>query len=73
MLDTHGRNAWVSARRHCNLKNELTWHCAFKDRNEARLAIFDYIEVFYNRERIHQANGYLSPMAFERSALTPCP
>lgn len=56
-----------------NLKNELTWHCAFKDRNEARLAIFDYIEVFYNRERIHQANGYLSPMAFERSALTPCP
>jgi transposase InsO family protein len=34
-----------------NLKNELTWHCNFKDRDEARAAIFDYIELFYNRER----------------------
>jgi len=32
----------------------------------ARAAIFDYIEVFYNRTRRHQTLGYLSPMEFEK-------
>jgi putative transposase len=49
-----------------NLKNELTWHCNFKDRDEARAAIFDYIELFYNRERLHETIGYVSPMEYER-------
>jgi transposase InsO family protein len=51
-----------------NLKNELTWHCNFKDRDEARAAIFDYIELFYNRERLHETIGYLSPMEYERKS-----
>lgn len=48
-----------------NLKNELTWHRSFATRDEARSAIFDYIELFYNRERIHQTLDYVSPMQYE--------
>lgn len=33
----------------------------FKTREEARAAVFEYIEIFYNRQRIHEANGYLTP------------
>lgn len=49
-----------------NLKNELVHHCDFTTREQARAAIFDYIEIFYNRQRRHQTLGYLSPMQFER-------
>ena len=49
-----------------NLKNELVHHCDFATRNQARAAIFEYIEVFYNRQRIHQTLGYLSPVEFEQ-------
>ncbi|MGE8640444.1 MAG: integrase core domain-containing protein [Achromobacter sp.] len=37
-----------------NLKNELTHHRVFHSREHARMAIFNDIEVFYNRQRIHQ-------------------
>jgi len=49
-----------------NLKNELTYHERFRDRDAARAAIFDYIEVFYNRQRRHQTLGYHSPAQFEQ-------
>ncbi len=49
-----------------NLKNELTYHRDFKTRDEARSAIFDYIELFYNRKRLHQTLDYTSPDAYER-------
>ncbi len=47
------------------LKTELVHQYQFETRNEAKQAIFEYIEVFYNRERIHSANGYLSPVEYE--------
>ena len=47
------------------LKTELTHQCKFRSREEARNIIFEYIEVFYNRVRIHSANDYLSPAEFE--------
>jgi len=47
------------------LKTELTHQCKFKSREEAKNVIFEYIEVFYNRVRIHSANDYLSPAEFE--------
>ena len=47
------------------LKTELTYQCKFKTREEARHVIFEYIEVFYNRVRMHSANDYLSPVAYE--------
>ncbi len=37
----------------------------FATRQEARRAIFEYVEVFYNRKRRHSALGYLSPVEFE--------
>jgi transposase InsO family protein len=50
------------------LKNELVHHQTFQSREEARRAIFDYIEVFYNRQRLHQTLGYLTPVEYERRA-----
>ncbi len=52
------------------LKVELVHRQRFETRDEARKAIFEYIEGFYNRERLHSALGYLSPEAYERQ-LTP--
>lgn len=49
-----------------NLKNEATCHQLFPNRDAARAAIFDYIEVFYNRQRRHQTLGYQSPAQFEQ-------
>ncbi|MCK5830176.1 MAG: IS3 family transposase [Methylococcales bacterium] len=40
-------------------------HEQFKSRNDAKLVIFEYIEVFYNRERNHSANDSLSPVDYE--------
>ena len=47
------------------LKQELIYRRHFKTRREARLAIFDFIEVFYNRQRLHSSLGYRSPIDFE--------
>ena len=47
------------------LKLELVHHRGFRSRQEARDEVFDYIEVFYNRERIPSAAGYLSPAEYE--------
>ena len=47
------------------IKIELIHQCKFKTREEARDTIFVYIEVFYNRIRIHSANYYLSPVEYE--------
>ena len=47
------------------LKLELIYRGQFKTRAAARQAIFEFIEVFYNRQRLHSALGYLSPLDFE--------
>jgi transposase InsO family protein len=49
------------------LKTELVHHKKFKTREQARYAIFEYIEIFYNRKRRHSANNYLSPCEFEKT------
>ena len=43
------------------LKTELVYQHRYSTREEARLAIFEYIAAFYNRTRRHSANGYRSP------------
>jgi transposase InsO family protein len=53
-----------------NLKNELTWHCRFTTRDEAKAAVFDYIEVFYNRQRLHETLDYASPVRYEERVVT---
>jgi len=47
------------------LKSELVYRRRFSTRAEAKQAIFEYIEVFYNRTRMHSSIGYMSPEAFE--------
>jgi transposase InsO family protein len=48
-----------------SLKYELVYQHRFATRAEARSAIFDYIEIFYNRTRLHSGLGYVSPVTFE--------
>jgi transposase InsO family protein len=48
-----------------NQKNELVHHVVFDSREHARAAIFDYIEVFYDRQRIHQTLDFVSPTEFQ--------
>jgi len=52
-----------------SLKTELTHHMKFETRSQANQAIFEYIEVFYNRQRLHSSNNYLSPVDFENQLL----
>jgi len=49
------------------LKTELVNHEHYATHNQARQSIFEYIEVFYNRKRLHSSLGYLSPEMFEAS------
>ena len=48
-----------------SLKRELIHRCHFTTRAEARASIFEWIEVFYNRERLHSTLGFKSPVDFE--------
>ena len=67
----------MSSRGHCydnasmesfwsTLKTELVHRHDFVDLPQARAALFQYIEIFYNRERLHSALGYQSPVEFEQ-------
>ena len=49
------------------LKTELVNHERYATRAQARASIFEYIEVFYNRKRLHSSLGYVSPETFEAS------
>jgi transposase InsO family protein len=51
------------------LKTELIYRHRYVTREQARNAIFEYIEVFYNRQRRHSSLGYLSPVEYERQLL----
>jgi putative transposase len=50
------------------LKTELVMHCDYKTRDQARSSIFEYMEVFYNRQRRHSTIQYVAPLAFEVSS-----
>ena len=78
LLDLHGMESSMSAKGDCwdnacaesfwaTLKKELIHHQQYATREEARQSIFEYIEVFYNRQRLHSSLGYKSPEAFEAS------
>ncbi len=42
----------------------------FATREEAKKAVFEYIELFYNRKRRHSSLGYLSPLEYEKLNLS---
>lgn len=77
LLRQFGMRASMSRRGNCydnapiesfwgSLKNELIYHQRFATREQARLAIAEYIEMFYNRQRTQARLNYLSPAAFTR-------
>jgi putative transposase len=77
MLDACGITSSMSRRGNCHdnavmeaffssLKTELADR--FASHGDAKMALFDYIEVFYNQRRRHSTIGYVSPAAFERRA-----
>jgi putative transposase len=79
LLRRHGIVASMSGKGDCwdnamaeslwaTLKTELVHQSRFETRDQARAAIFEYIEVFYNRKRLHSSIGYVSPEAFEAAA-----
>jgi len=49
------------------LKTELIYWEKYKTRDDAKKSIFEYIEVYYNRKRMHSSIGYMSPEEFENS------
>ena len=51
------------------LKTEMIYDEVFETRDQARHAIFEWVEAFYNRQRLHSTLGYLSPVDFERRSL----
>jgi transposase InsO family protein len=64
-------NCWDNA--HCEsffhtLKAELVFRTKFKTREEAKAAIFEWIECWYNAERRHSALGYMAPNEYEKLA-----
>jgi putative transposase len=55
------------------LKQELVHREDYSTREEARRSLFEYIEVFYNRQRLHSTLGYLTPVQYEESRKLPPP
>ncbi|OSM04198.1 putative integrase catalytic subunit [Magnetofaba australis IT-1] len=53
------------------LKTELITNRVYDSRQEAMQAIFEYIEVFYNRQRKHSTIGYMTPAQYDQAAKIP--
>lgn len=67
-------NCWdnaVSESFFSTLKTELIYQNQYESRGEAKRDIFQYIEIFYNRFRLHSALGYKSPEEYENERKTP--
>lgn len=78
LLKSHGMVVSMSGHGDCcdnavmesfwsTLKGELVEQTRYATRADARQSIFEYIEVFYNRKRLHSSIGYRSPESFEAS------
>ncbi len=48
-----------------SIKTQMIHHCRFQNVAETEQALFNYIEVYYNRRRKHSTNGYKSPAHYE--------
>lgn len=76
MLSRHGICQSMSRKGNCwdnapmesffhTLKTELVMHCDYQTREQARVSLFEYMEVFYNRQRRHSSLHYATPLDFE--------
>jgi putative transposase len=77
LLTDHGLIASMSRKGNCwdnapmesffhSLKTELVYGAVFRTHAQARREVFEYIEVWYNRQRLHSALGYLTPVQYEQ-------
>jgi transposase InsO family protein len=77
LLTRHGMQASMSRQGNCwdnavaesffhTLKTDLSYLEDFETHEQAQTGVFEYIEVFYNRQRCHSATGYLAPLAYEQ-------
>jgi len=80
LLEQHGIVQSMSRKGNCwdnavaesffhTLKTELIYHEIYETKAQANRAIFEYIEVYYNRQRMHSSNGNLSPVEFEEKMM----
>tara|TARA_R110000744_G_scaffold97319_1_gene188076 strand:+ start:445 stop:684 length:240 start_codon:yes stop_codon:yes gene_type:complete len=78
-MRNHGLTASMSGKGNCydnaavesffkSLKAEMVWRRNWQTRREVEVALFEYINGFYNFRRRHSALGWKSPVAFERKA-----
>ena len=76
LLRSHGIECSMSRRGDCydnavvesffkTLKVELVYRERYETREQARRSVFEYVEVFYNRRRLHSSLGYVTPEQFE--------
>ena len=76
-LKEHGLTSSMSRKGNCwdnaplesffhSLKTEWVYRFRYKTRQEARASLFDYIEIFYNRQRRHSTLGYITPCQYEQ-------
>ena len=76
LLERHGITCSMSRSGNCwdnasmesffkSFKVELVYQSKYATREEARKSIYEYIELFYNRQRLHSALGYRSPVEYE--------
>ena len=81
LLTQHGIEPSMSRKGNCwdnavaesffhTLKTELVYTEELNTHEQAQTAVFEYIEVFYNRQRCHSANGYLAPLVYEQTLKT---
>ena len=81
LLTEHGLIASMSRKGNCwdnapmesffhTLKTELVYGSVYRTQMQARREIFEYIEVWYNRQRLHSALGYLTPNQYEQRLRT---
>lgn len=80
ILDSRGIQCSMSRKGNCwdnavaesffhSLKTELIHHEDYRSRTEAQTSIFEYVEVFYNRQRRHSHIDMMAPLAFEKAAI----
>jgi len=76
LLRDHGMRCGMSRKGDCwdnavvesfnaTIKSELIYRTKWMTREEARAAVYNYIETWYNSQRLHSTLGYLSPIEFE--------
>ena len=54
------------------LKSELIYHHSFRDLADVKHELFQYLEIYYNRKRLHATLGYQTPCCFEQQSFPKC-